>query len=83
MATSKTTVSTGKKANQTKSSSKAAAQAASDPAAVVEQEALQHQIRERAYYKAEQRGFVSGHELEDWYAAESEVHAESAGATKH
>lgn len=30
-------------------------------------------ITERAYYKAEARGFESGHELEDWLAAEAEV----------
>lgn len=26
-----------------------------------------------AYYKAEARGFESGHEMEDWLAAEAEV----------
>jgi hypothetical protein len=30
-------------------------------------------IAELAYYKAEQRGFEPGHELEDWYEAEQEV----------
>ncbi|HLF12916.1 MAG TPA: DUF2934 domain-containing protein [Gammaproteobacteria bacterium] len=30
-------------------------------------------LAERAYFKAEQRGFVPGHELEDWLAAEREV----------
>lgn len=30
-------------------------------------------IAERAYYKAEARGFESGHELEDWLTAEAEV----------
>jgi len=30
---------------------------------------------ERAYYKAERRGFAPGHELEDWLAAEREVEA--------
>ncbi len=30
-------------------------------------------IAERAYFKAEQRGFAPGHELEDWLAAEREV----------
>jgi Protein of unknown function (DUF2934) len=29
-------------------------------------------IAELAYYKAESRGFEPGHELEDWYAAETE-----------
>ena len=30
-------------------------------------------IEEAAYYKAEERGFAPGHELEDWIAAEAEV----------
>jgi hypothetical protein len=30
-------------------------------------------IAERAYFKAEQRGFAPGHELEDWLAAEREL----------
>ena len=29
-------------------------------------------IAELAYYKAESRGFESGHELEDWFEAEQE-----------
>ncbi|HZL96313.1 MAG TPA: DUF2934 domain-containing protein [Vicinamibacterales bacterium] len=32
-------------------------------------------IAERAYFKAERRGFSPGHELEDWLAAEREVSA--------
>jgi len=30
-------------------------------------------IAEAAYYHAEHRGFASGHELEDWLAAEEEI----------
>ncbi|HEX6321835.1 MAG TPA: DUF2934 domain-containing protein [Burkholderiales bacterium] len=30
-------------------------------------------IAEAAYYRAKQRGFQPGHELEDWIQAESEV----------
>jgi DUF2934 family protein len=30
-------------------------------------------VAERAYYKAELRGFKPGHELDDWLAAEREV----------
>lgn len=30
-------------------------------------------IAMNAYYKAEQRGFVPGHELDDWLTAETEV----------
>jgi len=36
-------------------------------------------IAERAYYRAERRGFASGYEVEDWLAAEREV-AALAGA---
>ena len=30
-------------------------------------------ISEAAYYRAKQRGFTPGHELEDWVQAEAEV----------
>ena len=30
-------------------------------------------ISVNAYYRAEKRGFESGHEEEDWYDAESEI----------
>jgi hypothetical protein len=30
-------------------------------------------ITEAAYFKAQQRGFVPGHELDDWLAAEQKV----------
>jgi len=33
----------------------------------------EQQIRERAYFKAERRGFNPGHELKDWLEAEREV----------
>jgi len=32
-------------------------------------------IAEAAYYRAEQRGFAPGYELEDWLAAEAQVNA--------
>lgn len=34
-------------------------------------------IAERAYFKAERRGFASGYEVEDWLAAEREIGAAS------
>ena len=34
---------------------------------------LRRLIEEAAYYRAKQRGFEPGHELEDWIQAESEV----------
>jgi hypothetical protein len=38
-----------------------------------EPEEMRKQIEEAAYYRAKQRGFEPGHELEDWVQAESEV----------
>jgi hypothetical protein len=32
-------------------------------------------IAERAYFKAERRGFTPGYELDDWLAAEREIGA--------
>jgi hypothetical protein len=34
---------------------------------------LNRLIAEAAYYRAQQRGFTPGHELDDWVAAEAEV----------
>ena len=36
-------------------------------------EEIRQLIAEAAYYRAKQRGFQPGHELEDWIQAESEV----------
>jgi hypothetical protein len=36
-------------------------------------EMRQEEIQRRAYYRAEQRGFAPGYEMEDWLAAEKEV----------
>jgi hypothetical protein len=36
-------------------------------------EELRRLIAEAAYYRAQERGFEPGHELEDWIEAESEV----------
>jgi hypothetical protein len=30
-------------------------------------------VSEAAYFRAERRGFLPGHEIEDWLAAEEEV----------
>jgi hypothetical protein len=37
-------------------------------------------VRTAAYYRAQQRGFAPGRELEDWFAAEAEVAALTARA---
>jgi hypothetical protein len=39
-------------------------------------------IAEAAYYRAEQRGFAPGRELDDWIAAEAEI-AELTSAVLH
>jgi Protein of unknown function (DUF2934) len=39
-------------------------------------------IAERAYFRAEKRGFVPGHELEDWLAAEREIAMLRAGVAE-
>jgi hypothetical protein len=50
--------------------------AASAPrAAAVSHELRRAMIAEAAYLRAEERGFVSGNELEDWLVAEREVDA--------
>lgn len=36
----------------------------------------QQMIQEAAYYLAERRGFISGHEMEDWLTAESTIDAD-------
>jgi hypothetical protein len=37
---------------------------------------LHELIAERAYYKAEARGYEPGHEIQDWIDAEAEIEAE-------
>lgn len=39
---------------------------------------IRERIREAAYYRAQQRGFHPGYEVEDWLAAESQVRDEMA-----
>lgn len=36
----------------------------------------QHMVQEAAYYRYVQRGFVHGHDLDDWLAAEAELDIE-------
>jgi hypothetical protein len=45
------------------------------PRAQVSAEARHALIAQAAYLRAERRGFVPGHETEDWLAAEAEVDA--------
>jgi DUF2934 family protein len=46
---------------------------ASNVRAELSPEETRRLIAEAAYYRAKQRGFEPGHELEDWVEAESEV----------
>ena len=41
---------------------------------------LDRMIGEAAYYIAEQRGFEPGHELDDWLAAEAQIHDQLAAS---
>ncbi len=47
--------------------------AATASARAVSAEARRAMIAERAYLRAERRGFVPGREAEDWLAAETEI----------
>lgn len=42
-------------------------------ASSLDRETIEWMIAEAAYYKAQQRKFEPGHEIEDWLAAEDEV----------
>ncbi|HUL12907.1 MAG TPA: DUF2934 domain-containing protein [Methylococcaceae bacterium] len=44
----------------------------------LEPELFRQMVAARAFYKAEQRGFEPGHELEDWLEAEQELLADPA-----
>jgi len=53
----------------------------SNPRAEASAEEIRKLIAEAAYYRAKQRGFEPGHELEDWVQAESEVRRRVERAT--
>jgi hypothetical protein len=38
-----------------------------------DKERFQKMVAERAYCKSEKRGFIAGHEMEDWLEAELEI----------
>lgn len=39
----------------------------------IDKDKFQKMVAERAYCKSEKRGFVGGHEMEDWLEAELEI----------
>jgi hypothetical protein len=45
-------------------------------------EEIRRLIAEAAYYRAMERGFQPGHELEDWVEAESEVMGRISGGER-
>jgi hypothetical protein len=45
-------------------------------------EDTRRQIAEAAYFRAKERGFEPGHELEDWIEAESEVMGRINGSSR-
>lgn len=56
-----------------KASMPASASSSGSVRADVSSEETRRQIAEAAYFRAKERGFAPGHELEDWIEAESEV----------
>lgn len=40
---------------------------------VIDEDKFKKMVAERAYCKSEKRGFVEGHEMEDWLEAEWEI----------
>ena len=43
----------------------------------IDADKLRRMIAERAYFKAEKRGFATGHEIDDWLAAEQELNKQN------
>lgn len=43
------------------------------PTVPIDPDKFQEMVTERAYFKAEKRGFIPGHEIEDWLEAECEI----------
>ena len=43
----------------------------------IDADKLHRMIAERAYFKAEKRGFATGHEIDDWLAAEQELNKQN------
>jgi len=64
-----------KRARSRTSSDSANSPATAPSDAAVADEVRRAMISEAAYLRAEQRGFASGYELEDWLLAEREVDA--------
>jgi hypothetical protein len=64
-----------KKRARSRTTSESTPRSATASSAAVSDEVRRAMISEAAYLRAEQRGFASGYELEDWLLAEREVDA--------
>jgi len=83
MARGKSTGTTGKKPLQSERPGRAApdtpplrpadAKASGNTRAKLSPEEVYRLIQESAYFKAKERGFAPGHEVQDWIEAEAEV----------
>ena len=82
MATNKN-VSSSKSGQRKSAKARPVSQASLDAVDSGEQEAFINRVRERAYFKAQQRGFENGNDLQDWYEAEQEIKAESKPTVVH
>ena len=69
-----------KKPQQPPSQQPQAPQPRQEPQPGASGEEIRELIREAAYYRAQQRGFSPGYEIEDWLAAEGEIRNRSPDA---
>ena len=83
MVSSKNTTTNQKVSQRHSTSKKPVPQVPGDPLDPSQSEQWLSLIRERAYFKAQARGFVAGHELDDWCEAEKEQLAESGHSSIH
>ena len=73
MATKRAPAKTSAKTPTTKTTTEKPQSFTGNARADVSPDELRKLISEAAYYRAKQRGFAPGHELEDWIQAEAEV----------
>jgi len=69
----------GKPAPDTRSLRPAEGKASGNAGAKLSPEEVYRLIQESAYFKAKERGFAPGHEVQDWIEAEAEVRSRLEG----
>ncbi len=72
----------GKTSGKTPQQVKRPSQAAPDTPAKLSPEEVYRLIQESAYFKAKERGFAPGGEVEDWIEAEAEVRRRIEGRAR-